>query len=1074
MEFRRFAVYLQKWVQDTSKADSKRELVLAFLQSERHLAPTRLLPWIGLLERLSEYRSCSKEGQFSMQKTHPLLGHKVVNALLQDFCPQVRGRASQQGQEDATLRAACSSEKSPLTLNLFSFSCASSENTQIEEQYKNRGRDHSESSPPRKKIKRVPSATCNKTLKGIFSRTSEATPLWGHADNYRPGEANARSQEDAAVVAHNASSKKTEIQLRDSLPSSDSKASTAFASKNPYPYTSEREYPKVIRHSQSIKRFGKTLVVFLKKALDLTLCQKAANVLREAATPSSARVLTNGGKPPRSGIVGYYDYLTSPQAEKCRLTAFSKNHESTLEDARPLIRVLDMLYQRHAVEQYQLQHRTIPHNVRLYGTVFSTLTVNQAFRTALHTDSGDFKQGLAVLTVLEGSYEGVYLALPELQVAFDLRPRDVLLFQTDLLHGNTEPRLVPWSRLSLVAYLRTSLFSPRCVEEYSRKKEELDDKTVEKGPLVEDPGWTHSVINLRTEEYPLLVPYKTLLHCKKHQIEALRFAHRRVQLGTGVLLTLDMGMGKTLVVLILFQIFFSEDPLRKCLILCPLTLLAHWVQEYEKWKGKGMVNFPLRCLEHSLRDKTVLEQWKQTYGVLLCGYEKFRVLKRGDPLFQYLLHDIALCVLDEGHRLKNMRTFIAQDLYDIPTPCRVVVTGTPLQNDLRELYVLLRWVDPTIVPSEKDFEDDFFDPVMRGLNANSTFLEQRQAIQALYLLQSRLLAPVSIRRFAQNLPPKHDYLLLFRAQKYQQKLLGEIRGLSLKQLHATDCVSAHPLCFIYHRPGNRLSRTCYWQRYTRKWLTQCSMRKNPSPLTKHSNKLKFLAWLLQSTRQLREKSVVFSRSVRVLWFITLALQQLGYPVLYVNGTTPKVGREAILEQFRRGTVEEAPVLLLSIRAVGVGVSLVCANHVVLFDPTYNPTLEAQAIARCHRFGQTRLVYVYRLLLENSSHEHVFQTQLRKHLLNQMVLKRFSPEEEAHAVTFSRFPIDKTILESGTVLQNCLRRRIIKGLLPYTELFEDFGSLLSERDILSIDADYAKKCSTRALYSQSEVNKGQEK
>ena len=1003
MNFQKFSTLLHSWILAGRSGEKRSEILVNFVEDCRQMDKDLLIRWIGALERMGEYISCGPEGRCTMRKIHPFLQLRSVDILVWSFgnrttLPNPIGIAPNNIENHQSLSMLLSHPPTaPAAESAHSFK-------QLD----------LEMHPDREKEFVEPEN-------------------WGHAD--------IGNNADCLSASHN----------RVDSPSQEGNGITETAKEiTPYPYAFERNFTSVVRKTQTVTKDGKPFAIFLKNVIAQSTRERAAESLRAAAVPTNARVLTNGGVPPNSGIVGYYDYLNSPQEEKCRLTAFSRAHAADLEAAVPIVHILDRLYSQHARRNYSLQNQAIPDDVRLYGTVFSTVTVNSAFRTALHTDSGDFKQGLAALTVLEGNYEGVYLAIPSLNLAFDIRPGDALFFNTDLFHGNTEPHFFPWTRLSLVAYLRTNLFSPQCMRKYS------ENSVISERSISSNPTIGLKSINIGSNEFPLHISEACLTTCKKHQLETLRFAYRRLRQGTGALISLDMGMGKTLIILLLCHVLLANEPTQRILVLCPHALLSQWRDEFTKWHSQSLINFPIHLLSDATSHDSYLQHWIKQYGVLLCGYERFRTLKRNSETFRILIQDLAACVLDEGHRLRNMSTFTAQDLYSIGTRRRVAVTGTPLQNDLQELYVLLSWVDPEIVPSKSTFEEEIQFPVEEGL-ASIDNAKQKGAVEALYLLQSRLLAPVSIRRLSENLPPKSDYTVLLYPTEHQKRLLDTVSGLSFSDLHKTVCIAAHPLCFLRSCTSKFPDPVLYWHTYVENILKSTHNSDLETDFfAEHSSKLLFISVVLEHAMKLDEKTLLFSQSVRVLDLLEAFLQAKGLPTLRIDGETSHTKRETSLHIFRTATTAHAPVLLLTIRAVGVGLNLECANRVVIFEPTYNPTLEAQAVARSHRFGQTKQVFVYRLLMEGCHDSHVFGTQLRKHALNQSVLKQsYVKRTESNDIEFA-LGAESSLPDE--VLQECKERHgIVKGVLPFTDLVEDVGSYLSETEIRAIEAKQARRC-----------------
>ncbi|CCW66736.1 unnamed protein product [Phytomonas sp. Hart1] len=278
-------------------------------------------------------------------------------------------------------------------------------------------------------------------------------------------------------------------------------------------------------YENCVFRDGKDNVigVLVKRGLPEYAAKMAANVLRSAATKTSLRSNIYGGSSPNSGIAGYFDYRGSPIEFKCRKTVFTYENECRWKDVFPMVDYISQIYKHIMPDQWAKQDAAIPDITRIHNSPFSTLTINSRFRTASHRDTGDFDEGYGCLACLEGNFKGLALTLGEFKVNFVLRPLDVLLFNTHLLHSNTESELMDdnWTRLTCVFYYRTSLGEPASYAEYQRRLQAALNSKCSKPPVVrsivvKSNGSTTckpSILN------PLcLTPFwfTTVLHCLSH------------------------------------------------------------------------------------------------------------------------------------------------------------------------------------------------------------------------------------------------------------------------------------------------------------------------------------------------------------------------------------------------------------------------------------------------------------------------------------------------------------------------------------------------------------------------------
>lgn len=259
--------------------------------------------------------------------------------------------------------------------------------------------------------------------------------------------------------------------------------------------------------------------VLLRGAIPEHACQKAADILRTAATRTSLRASVFGGEAPLSGIAGYYDYSGSPIEFKCRKTSFTCEMINRWADVFPMVEYVSGIYKAACPIEWAKQSAAIPDVVRINNSPFSTLTINQRFRTAKHTDAGDFDEGYGMLAVLEGDFEGLHLGLTDFKVCFHMKPRDMLIFNTHHFHANTELEKFganpDWSRLTCVFYYRAVLGESSCVQNYKRRLEVAKKLPIAQRPpnLVKEIVETDNGDNYNrpAEVFPVLVtPFRVL------------------------------------------------------------------------------------------------------------------------------------------------------------------------------------------------------------------------------------------------------------------------------------------------------------------------------------------------------------------------------------------------------------------------------------------------------------------------------------------------------------------------------------------------------------------------------------
>ncbi|KAK7197355.1 DNA J-binding protein [Novymonas esmeraldas] len=239
---------------------------------------------------------------------------------------------------------------------------------------------------------------------------------------------------------------------------------------------------------------GEVVGVVLRKALPEHATSMAANLLISAAVRTSLRSTMFGGESPLSGIAGYFDYRGSPVELKARKTSFTHEHAAAWPAVFPLVDYVSEIYRHVSPERWTAQNDAIPDVVRIHGTPFSTLTINSRFRTASHTDAGDFDAGYSCIACLDGHFKGLALTLDDFRINVLMQPRDVMVFDSHHFHSNTEVEALcsgeDWRRLTCVFYYRSALGEPASYAEYRRRLEASR----------QDPNFTPATSNVQVKE----------------------------------------------------------------------------------------------------------------------------------------------------------------------------------------------------------------------------------------------------------------------------------------------------------------------------------------------------------------------------------------------------------------------------------------------------------------------------------------------------------------------------------------------------------------------------------------------
>lgn len=481
---------------------------------------------------------------------------------------------------------------------------------------------------------------------------------------------------------------------------------------------------------------------------------------------------------------------------------------------------------------------------------------------------------------------------------------------------------------------------------------EVDGRRVDVRPT----GWLEGLRERLTAQDPALTvgqPPGLAATLRDYQLRGLDWLARTTSLGLGCCLADDMGLGKT-ITLIALHLHRQTDPAAAgpTLVVCPASLLGNWQREIERF-APGV---PVRRFHGPGRDLASLADGEfvlTTYGTLRLDGVQLAGVPWG------------MVVADEAQHVKNPYSATARALRTVGARARVALTGTPVENNLTELWAILDWTTPGLLGGLGSFRTRYAQPVEGGRDPAAA---QRLA---------RLVGPFLLRRrksdpgIAPELPPKtetdHPVALTAEQAGLYEALVRE----TLDRIAAVDDMTRRGLIM---RLLTGLKQIC---NHPAQFLKEDDPR-----LAGRSGKLELLDELLGTVLAADSGVLVFTQYVRMARLLERHLAARGVSSLLLHGGTPVAAREDLVRRFQAG---EAPVFLLSLKAAGTGLNLTRAEHVVHYDRWWNPAVEAQATDRAYRIGQTRPVQVHRLIAEGTLEDRIAEMLGRKRELADAVL-----------------------------------------------------------------------------------------
>ncbi|XP_013863536.1 DNA repair and recombination protein RAD54-like [Austrofundulus limnaeus] len=519
---------------------------------------------------------------------------------------------------------------------------------------------------------------------------------------------------------------------------------------------------------------------------------------------------------------------------------------------------------------------------------------------------------------------------------------------------------------------------------------------------------SHELIKADKEKLPVHVVVDPVLGkvLRPHQREGVRFlwecvTGRRIPGSYGCIMADEMGLGKTLQCIALMWTLLRQSPdarpeIDKAIVVSPSSLVRNWYNEVGKWLGgrlspvaidggskeeidKQLVNF---ISQHGLRVPT---------PILIISYETFR-------LHAEVLHKgkVGLIICDEGHRLKNSDNQTYQALNAMGGQRRVLISGTPIQNDLLEYFSLVHFVNAGILGTAQEFKKRFELPILKGRDADASDKERQtgeEKLKELIGIVNRCLIRRTSDILSKYLPVKIEQVVCCRLTPLQTELYklflrqakpleslqeGKISISSLSSITSLKKLCNHP-ALIYDRcvegeGGFEGALDLFPPGYNTKAVEP-----------QLSGKMLVLDYILAMTRTTTsDKVVLVSNYTQTLDLFEKLCRHRRYLYVRLDGTMSIKKRAKIVERFNSPQNPEF-IFMLSSKAGGCGLNLIGANRLVMFDPDWNPANDEQAMARVWRDGQKKTCYIYRLLSTGTIEEKILQRQAHKKALSSCVV-----------------------------------------------------------------------------------------
>ncbi|KAL5557273.1 hypothetical protein UlMin_039509 [Ulmus minor] len=550
------------------------------------------------------------------------------------------------------------------------------------------------------------------------------------------------------------------------------------------------------------------------------------------------------------------------------------------------------------------------------------------------------------------------------------------------------------------------------------------------------------------KEQKELVPLLTGGKLKSYQIKGVKWLISLWQNGLNGILADQMGLGKTIQTIAFLSHLKGNGLHGPYLVVAPLSTLSNWISEFSRFAPSlnAIIYHGDKKQRDEIRRKHMPRAVGPKFPVVVTSYE----VVLADIRRSLKHYNWKYVVIDEGHRLKNSKCKLFKEFKLLPMENKLLLTGTPLQNNLAELWSLLNFILPDIFSSHEEFES-WFD--LSGKCNNEEMkaeLEETKRAQVIAKLHA-ILRPFILRRIKadveQMLPRKKEIILYATMTEYQKNFQDHLINKTLgSYLINTNAGTGRPLPIT--RLNNlmiQLRKNCNHPDLLESVFDGSYMYPPIEQIVEQCGKFRLLDRLLTKLFALGHKVLIFSQWVKVLDIMDYYFSEKGFEVCRIDGSVKLDVRRRQIQDFN-DMESRFRIFLLSTRAGGLGINLTAADTCILYDSDWNPQMDLQAMDRCHRIGQTRPVHVYRLATAQSVEGRILKRAFSKLKLEHVVIGK------------GQFHLEKTIPSSTIyaeedILALLRDEETTEDKMIQTDITdEDLNKVLDRSDLFSRKAE----------------------
>ncbi|KAJ0040405.1 hypothetical protein Pint_28266 [Pistacia integerrima] len=547
-----------------------------------------------------------------------------------------------------------------------------------------------------------------------------------------------------------------------------------------------------------------------------------------------------------------------------------------------------------------------------------------------------------------------------------------------------------------------------------------------------------------------LVPLLTGGKLKSYQIKGVKWLISLWQNGLNGILADQMGLGKTIQTIGFLAHLKGNGLNGPYLVIAPLSTLSNWVNEISRFvpSMNAIVYHGSKKEREELRRKHMPREISPKFPIVVTSYE----VALFDARKSLRHYNWKYVVIDEGHRLKNSKCKLLKELKHLPMGNKLLLTGTPLQNNLSELWSLLHFILPDIFSSLEEFQSWFDLSGKCNSEAPKEEVEEKRRAQVVAKLHA-ILRPFLLRRMKsdveQLLPRKKEIILYATMTEHQRNFQDHLVNKTLEN-YLLEKVATGGMKRKLNNLMIQLRKNCNHPDLLESAFSDSVFYPPVEQIVEQCGKFRLLDRLLAQLFARKHKVLIFSQWTKVLDIMDYYFNEKGFEVCRIDGSMKLNDRKRQIEEFN-DVNSKCRIFILSTRAGGLGINLTAADTCILYDSDWNPQMDLQAMDRCHRIGQTKPVHVYRLATAQSVEGRILKRAFSKLKLEHVVIGKGQFHQE-------RIMGNGTdILEEEDLLALLKDEETAEDKMIQTDISdEDLEKVLDRNDLMGVPSDDEEK------------------